>query len=71
GGSDPVEFHNRGELVDGKRKHGVFYGEDDGPTVIVLFANAENRAQFEADPAEYLRSVRQAMTRLDSDLLLR
>ena len=71
GGSDPVEFHNQGELVDGKRKHGVFYGEDDGPTVIVLFANAENRAQFEADPAEYLRSVRQAMTRLDSDLLLR
>ena len=71
GGSDPVEFHNRGEFVDGKRKHGVFYGEDDGPTVIVLFANAENRAQFEADPAEYLRSVRQAMTRLDSDLLLR
>ena len=71
GGSDPVEFHNRGELVDGKRKHGVFYGEDDGPTVIVLFANAKNRAQFEAAPAEYLRSVRQAMTRLDSDLLLR
>lgn len=71
GGADPVEFHIAGKLVDGKRKHGVFYGEEDGPTVIVLFSTPENRDKFEASPAEYLRTVRQAMSRIDSDLLLR
>jgi YHS domain-containing protein/thiol-disulfide isomerase/thioredoxin len=71
GGADPVDYHRRGDLVDGMRKHGVFYGEEDGPNVIVLFANAENRAKFEADPAEYLRTVRQAMSRIDGDRLLR
>ena len=60
-----------GDLQQGKRKHGVFYGEDDGPTVIVLFSNKENRAKFEEEPAEYLRSVRQAMSRVDQELLLR
>ena len=71
GGSDPVDFHLGGKLVSGQRKHGVFYGEDSGPTVIVLFANPENRARFESDPSEYLRTVRQAMSRVDGDLLLR
>ena len=71
GGADPVDFHARGNLVTGKRKHGVFCGEDEGPTVIVLFVNANNRAKFEADPSEYLRTVRQAMLRIDSDLLMR
>ena len=71
GGSDPVDYHAQGKLTDGLRKHGVFYGEDDGPAVIVLFANAENRDKFEADPAEYLRAVRQAMSRVDNDLKLR
>ncbi len=71
GGADPVAFHMSGDLQQGKRKHGVFYGEDDGPTVIVLFSNKENRAKFEEEPAEYLRSVRQAMSRVDQELLLR
>ena len=71
GGADPVRFHENGDLVDGKRKHGVFYGDEGGPTVIVLFSTAETRAKFEKDPTEYLRSVRQAMNRLDSDLLIR
>ena len=71
GGSDPVDYHTQGKLTDGLRKHGVFYGEDDGPAVIVLFANAENRDKFEADPAEYLRAVRQAMSRVDNELKLR
>ena len=71
GGADPVNYHEKGNLVDGMRKHGVFYGEDDGPSVIVLFSNSDNRARFESDPSEYLRTVRQAMSRVDSDLLLR
>ena len=71
GGADPVAYHAQGSLTDGMRKHGVFYGEDDGPAVIVLFANAENRAKFEATPAEYLRTVRQAMSRVDGELRLR
>lgn len=71
GGADPVRFHENGDLVDGKREHGVFYGDEGGPTVIVLFSTADTRAKFEKEPTEYLRSVRQAMNRLDSDLLIR
>ncbi|MGI9517498.1 MAG: hypothetical protein ACR2NP_10650, partial [Pirellulaceae bacterium] len=71
GGADPVEFKSSGKLVDGERRLGVFYGDDDAPQVIVLFSNQANRDQFEADPGEYLRTVRQAMQKLDGDLLLR
>ena len=71
GGADPVRFHESGDLVDGKREHGVYYGDEGGPTVVILFATAATRAKFEADPTEYLRSVRQAMNRLDGDLRIR
>jgi len=71
GGADPVDFHVNGGLNDGQRRHGFFYGEEGGPEVIVLFTSKENQARFEADPADYLRTVRQAMSRVDSDLLLR
>lgn len=71
GGADPVEFRSSGKLVNGERRLGVFYGDDDAPPVIVLFSNQANRDQFEADPGEYLRTVRQAMQKLDGDLLLR
>ncbi len=71
GGADPIEYHQAGQLVDGQRKHGVFYGDDGGPSVIVLFQNKMNRDTFEANPTEYLRTVRQAMSRLDDNPLLR
>ncbi len=66
GGADPVEFHNRGALVEGARKHGVFYGDDGEPTVIVLFDSRANRDAFEADPTTFLYTVRQAMAELDA-----
>ncbi len=71
GGADPVEYQASGKLVDGERKHGVFYGDDDIPPVIVLFSNQANRDRFEAEPGAYLRTVRQAMMRLDGERLLR
>lgn len=71
GGNDPVEFHVKGSLADGKRSLGVFYGEDDGPSVIVLFNNEKNRELFEKDPTPFIGTVRRAMSRLDSDKILR
>lgn len=71
GGADPVAWHGDGQLVDGARQFGVFYGDEGEPTVIVLFANRKNRDTFEADPSTYLQSVRQAMMRLDDGSMLR
>ncbi len=71
GGADPVAWQATGQLVEGARKHGVFYGDEGEPTVIVLFKSKKNRDKFEADPSAYLQKVRQAMSQLDSNSLLR
>ncbi len=71
GGSDPVEYHDNGKLIDGKRSFGVFYGDDEGPQLIVLFKDQANRNKFESQPGRYLKTVRQAMSTLDKDTLLR
>ena len=61
-GFDPVIYETRGELVDGKRRHGVFYGEEEQSPVIVMFKTPATRKQFEDDPKRYITVVRQAMT---------
>ncbi len=70
-GADPVTWYSSGQLTDGARKHGVFYGDEGEPTVIVLFESQENLQKFEADPSRYLQSVRQAMLQADKDSTLR
>lgn len=59
-GYDPVIFQESGRLVDGLEKHGVFMGKPPHQR-IVLFANAQTRAQFQVQPKMYLEAVRQAM----------
>ena len=69
-GYDPVVFQETGKLVDGLEKHGVFMGKPPHQR-IVLFATAETRAKFQAQPKKYLEAVRQAMrkTGASSDLI--
>lgn len=58
-GFDPVTFMERGELVGGQEKYGVFMGKS--PNVrVVLFSNLENRKKFEADPRRFMSGIRQA-----------
>jgi protein disulfide-isomerase len=71
GGADPVSYHHTGQLVEGARRYGVFYGDEGEPSVIVLFENEANRDAFQTDPAKYVQEVRQAMSRVDRDVLLR
>ena len=59
-GYDPVLYHDGGELVDGLPKHGVFMGRLPNQRV-VLFSNPTTRATFQANPQQYLETVRQAM----------
>lgn len=55
-GYDPVRFAEGGETVDGKRKHGVFYGQQ-----VYLFADEGSLERFWKDPQRYSEVVRQAM----------
>ena len=71
GGADPVAFQESGKLVDGKRKLGIFYGEPGEPSLIVLFDSETNRTSFESDPPKYVQSVRQAMSQVDGNTLIR
>ncbi len=71
GGADPVAFHDSGKLIEGKRKLGIFYGEPGEPSLIVLFDSESNRESFEADPPTYVQSVRQAMSHVDGNTLIR
>lgn len=59
-GYDPVVFHNSGELIDGDENHGVFMGKSPNQRV-VLFSSAKTRAEFEANPRNYIETIRQAM----------
>ena len=71
GGADPVAFHDSGKLIEGKRKLGIFYGEPGEPSLIVLFDSEANRMSFESDPPKYVQSVRQAMSQVDGNTLIR
>jgi thiol-disulfide isomerase/thioredoxin/YHS domain-containing protein len=71
GGADPVLYHTTGELVEGSRSLGVFYGGEKEPSVIVLLSSEETRKKFEEDPALYVQTVRQAMNRADGNSLVR
>ena len=59
-GFDPVVFHKEGRLVDGLAEHGVFMGKAPNQRVL-LFRDAQTRAMFQAQPAAYMNTVRQAM----------
>jgi protein disulfide-isomerase len=52
-GYDPVKYAERGELVDGKRVHGVFFHNQ-----VFLFADEAGLQQFWADPERYATIVR-------------
>ncbi|HMO13231.1 MAG TPA: thioredoxin family protein [Pirellulaceae bacterium] len=70
-GNDPVIFQESGRLVEGERKFGAFFGGNEGPKIVVLFREMENRRKFEADPARYIKTVRQAMNTLDRETIYR
>jgi YHS domain-containing protein len=55
-GNDPVEFVDRGRLVQGKRKHGLEYGGQ-----IYLFGSEANLEQFSRSPRPYAIRVFQTM----------
>jgi protein disulfide-isomerase len=55
-GIDPVLALDQQQLVEGRRKHGVFYEDQ-----MYLFANESTLARFSKDSARYAAGVRQAM----------
>lgn len=63
-GFDPVLFTERGELVEGSRKFGVFCDTEVGLS-IVLFANAENRDRFKQQREPFMKQIRTATTAAD------
>ena len=63
-GYDPVAFHNDGELVEGKEKHGVFMGTAPDHR-IVLFQTQESRAEFQKNPQKFMSTVRLAIKQSD------
>ena len=52
-GYDPVKYAEHGELVDGKRVHGVFFHNQ-----VFLFADEAGLQQFWANPERYATIVR-------------
>lgn len=57
-GNDPVAFVDRGQLTDGKRAHGVFYGQQ-----MYLFSDEQNLQTFWSSPDRYVATVIEAMRR--------
>ena len=55
-GNDPVRYSERGELVAGSRKHGVFYHNQ-----VYLFADEASLERFWGSPERFANIVRQAM----------
>lgn len=56
GGFDPVRFLETGQLVDGKRKHGVFYAN-----TIYLFSDEVALTRFSKQPDLFAAQLRQAL----------
>ena len=55
-GYDPVRFTESGQLVEGKREHGLFLTSS-----YYLFADENALSRFESQPHGYVNAVRQAM----------
>lgn len=59
-GYDPVRFAETGQLVDGKREHGLFL-----PNIgYYLFADEASLTRFHSQPQGYVNVVKQAMANL-------
>ena len=56
GGFDPVRYLETGQLVDGKRKHGVFYAN-----TIYLFSDEVTLTRFSKQPDLFSAQLRQAL----------
>lgn len=55
-GIDPVALVDRGQVVLGRRAHGVVFDQH-----VYLFASEENLRKFWAAPENYAQPIRQAM----------
>jgi YHS domain-containing protein len=55
-GFDPVVWNESGQLVSGRREHGVFHDNR-----VFLFATEDSIAKFERNPALYTQQIEQAM----------
>ena len=55
-GHDPVAFTEQGQLIDGRREHGVTYQGK-----IYLFSSEPNLHRFWSSPGAYIARVQQAM----------
>ncbi|MFV1964011.1 MAG: thioredoxin family protein [Pirellulaceae bacterium] len=62
-GYDLVRFAETGQLVEGKRQHGVFYRDR-----ICLFADEAALHQFSKQPDRYVATATQAMQRSDNSM---
>jgi thiol-disulfide isomerase/thioredoxin len=61
-GYDPVRFAESGQLVDGKRAHGLTFNNQ-----VFLFADEESLARFQQSPRPFAETVYQAMSRGSED----
>jgi hypothetical protein len=57
-GNDPVRFAETGQLVAGKREHGVYYGDR-----IILFADEDALQRFGSRPDYYIAFMQQGGAR--------
>jgi YHS domain-containing protein/thiol-disulfide isomerase/thioredoxin len=64
-GFDPVVFHEKGELVEGDRRFGVFMMNKD-KQAIVLFSDEESQKKFKANPKSFLETIQVATQRVDA-----
>ncbi len=55
-GLDPVLSLDMGQSINGRREHGVFFGDR-----IYLFSNEQTLAEFEKNPNRYVAEIIQAM----------
>jgi hypothetical protein len=55
-GYDPVKFSEQGQLVDGRRQHGVFFQNQ-----VFLFSDESTLERFWKSPDAFAQAVHQAM----------
>ncbi|MFO0912992.1 MAG: thioredoxin family protein [Pirellulales bacterium] len=60
-GIDPVVLTTKGQVVEGKRAHGVVYKDEVHGDQIYLFSSEESLKEFWVKPTAYAGTVRQAM----------
>lgn len=69
-GFDPVVFHDKGQLVEGDRRFGVFMMNKE-KQAIVLFSDEDSQKKFKANPKSYLDTIQVATQRADSRSMTR